>query len=94
MRAPALKKLPLRRLALQRLDGGHGRGTQPATNPPRTAQPKRLAANARRSFDLGITERTTKIHRHQVLAKMEADSVADLVRLAGDLGIVPAGAVK
>jgi FixJ family two-component response regulator len=49
--------------------------------------------NKQIGFDLGITERTTKIHRHQVLAKMEADSVADLVRMASDLGIVPAGTV-
>jgi FixJ family two-component response regulator len=50
--------------------------------------------NKQIGFDLGITERTTKIHRHQVLTKMEADSVADLVRLASDLGIAPAGSVK
>jgi FixJ family two-component response regulator len=50
--------------------------------------------NKQIGFDLGITERTTKIHRHQVLTKMEADSIADLVRLASDLGIAPAGSVK
>jgi FixJ family two-component response regulator len=50
--------------------------------------------NKQIGFDLGITERTTKIHRHQVLAKMEADSVADLVRMANDLGIRPSGSVK
>jgi FixJ family two-component response regulator len=50
--------------------------------------------NKQIGFDLGITERTIKIHRHQVLTKMEADSVADLVRLAGDLAITPAGSVK
>jgi FixJ family two-component response regulator len=50
--------------------------------------------NKQVGFDLGITERTTKIHRHQVLAKMEADSVADLVRVAADLGIAPAGKVR
>jgi FixJ family two-component response regulator len=50
--------------------------------------------NKQIGFDLGITERTTKIHRHQVLAKMEADSVADLVRMANDLGIAPTGNVK
>jgi FixJ family two-component response regulator len=50
--------------------------------------------NKQIGFDLGITERTTKIHRHQVLAKMEADSIADLVRMAADLGIAPAGTVR
>jgi FixJ family two-component response regulator len=50
--------------------------------------------NKQVGFDLGISERTTKIHRHQVLAKMGADSVADLVRMAADLGIAPAGKVR
>jgi FixJ family two-component response regulator len=50
--------------------------------------------NKQIGFDLGITERTTKIHRHEVLAKMEADSVADLVRMAADLGVNAAGTVR
>ena len=50
--------------------------------------------NKQIGFDLGISERTIKIHRHQVLAKMEADSIADLVRLADDLAIGPAGSVR
>jgi len=50
--------------------------------------------NKQIGFDLGITERTTKIHRHQVLEKMEADSIAGLVRIAADLGIVPTGKVR
>lgn len=44
--------------------------------------------------DLGISERTTKAHRHQVLEKMEAESVADLVRMAADLDITPVGKVR
>jgi len=50
--------------------------------------------NKQVGFDLGISERTTKIHRRQVLEKMEADSIADLVRMAADLGIEPAGTVR
>jgi FixJ family two-component response regulator len=50
--------------------------------------------NKQVGFDLGISERTTKIHRRQVLQKMEADSIADLVRMAADLGIEPAGKVR
>jgi len=50
--------------------------------------------NKQIGFDLGITERTIKIHRHQVLTKMEASSVADLVRMADHLGIAPAGSVS
>jgi FixJ family two-component response regulator len=50
--------------------------------------------NKQVGFDLGISERTTKIHRRRVLEKMEADSIADLVRAASDLGITPAGKVR
>ena len=37
--------------------------------------------------ELGTTERTIKAHRHQVMEKMKADSLADLVRMAERLGI-------
>jgi FixJ family two-component response regulator len=50
--------------------------------------------NKQVGYDLGISERTIKIHRHQVLGKMQADSIADLVRMASDLGIAPAGKVR
>jgi FixJ family two-component response regulator len=50
--------------------------------------------NKQVGYDLGITERTIKIHRHQVLAKMEADSLADLVRMASELQIAPRGQVS
>jgi FixJ family two-component response regulator len=36
---------------------------------------------------LGIAERTTKIHRARVMAKMGARSLADLVRMADRLGL-------
>jgi two-component system, LuxR family, response regulator FixJ len=50
--------------------------------------------NKQVGYDLGISERTTKVHRHQVLEKMQADSIADLVRMAADLGIAPTGKVR
>jgi len=37
--------------------------------------------------ELGTSEATVKIHRHQVMEKMAADSLADLVRIADRLGI-------
>jgi FixJ family two-component response regulator len=37
---------------------------------------------------LGTSERTIKAHRAQVVLKMHADSVADLVRMADRLGVV------
>jgi len=36
---------------------------------------------------LGTSERTIKAHRAQVVLKMQADSIADLVRMADKLGI-------
>jgi FixJ family two-component response regulator len=39
--------------------------------------------------ELGISEITVKAHRGQVMQKMRADSLADLVRMAGRLGLVP-----
>jgi FixJ family two-component response regulator len=50
--------------------------------------------NKQVGFDLGISEQTTKIHRHRILEKMQAHSIAELVRMASDLGIMPIGAVR
>jgi len=43
--------------------------------------------NKQVAFQLGIAERTVKLHRARVLQKMCADSLADLVRMAEQLGI-------
>jgi FixJ family two-component response regulator len=41
---------------------------------------------------LGVTEKTVKFHRGNVMHKMGADSLADLVRMAGRIGVsCPAG---
>ena len=40
--------------------------------------------------ELGISEITVKAHRGQVMQKMKADSLADLVRMAARLRLVPA----
>ena len=37
--------------------------------------------------ELGISEITVKAHRGQVMQKMKANSVADLVKMAGRLGL-------
>jgi len=47
--------------------------------------------NKRIAVELSISEKTVKVHRHRVMEKMEAASLADLVRLAG---AVPAGGVS
>jgi FixJ family two-component response regulator len=41
--------------------------------------------------ELATTERTIKFHRAHIMEKMEADSVAELVRMAERLGIAPQG---
>lgn len=46
--------------------------------------------NKRIASDLGISEKTVKVHRHRVMEKMEAGSLAELVRLAGTVASRPA----
>jgi FixJ family two-component response regulator len=43
--------------------------------------------NKQVGFELGISEITVKAHRGQVMRKMEATSLVDLVNIAGKLGI-------
>jgi FixJ family two-component response regulator len=43
--------------------------------------------NKQIGFELGTKEKTIKVHRGRVMEKMEAESLADLVRMAGRLGI-------
>jgi FixJ family two-component response regulator len=43
--------------------------------------------NKQIAAQLGISEITIKVHRGQVMRKMMAGSVADLVRLAEKLGV-------
>jgi len=49
--------------------------------------------NKHMSAEFGTTEATVKEQRGQVMLKMQAGSVADLVRSAGRLGIGPSGIV-
>jgi len=50
--------------------------------------------NKQIAHQLGTSERTIKAHRAQVVEKMHADSVADLVRMADRLGVVSSEASK
>jgi FixJ family two-component response regulator len=43
--------------------------------------------NKQIAAELGTSEKTIKIHRSQVMQKMEADPLADLVRMAAKLGL-------
>ena len=46
--------------------------------------------NKQIAADLGTVEKTVKVHRGRVMEKLKARSLADLVRMAERLGIVPA----
>jgi FixJ family two-component response regulator len=48
--------------------------------------------NKQIAWELDIAEKTVKVHRGRVMEKMQVDSVAELVRLAEEAGIGPAGA--
>ena len=39
------------------------------------------------AFELGMTERTVKAHRHQVMEKMQVASFAELISIAERLGM-------
>jgi FixJ family two-component response regulator len=43
------------------------------------------------AHELGITERTVKLHRHQLVRKLRARSLAELAILAERLGLLPGG---
>lgn len=43
--------------------------------------------NKQVAAEIGTTEATVKFHRGQLMRKMSADSLADLVRMAGKLGV-------
>ena len=43
--------------------------------------------NKQTAYELGTSEITIRIHRGQIMRKMKADSLADLVRMASRLGI-------
>jgi FixJ family two-component response regulator len=43
--------------------------------------------NKQIAYKLGTTERTIKAHRRQVMEKLEAESLAHLVRIADQLGV-------
>jgi FixJ family two-component response regulator len=47
--------------------------------------------NKQIALELGTTERTVKAHRGQMVQKMQAESVADLFRMADRLGVVVSG---
>lgn len=46
--------------------------------------------NKQVGMQLGISEITVKAHRGKMMLKMEADSLADLVRMSVSLGVTPA----
>jgi len=47
--------------------------------------------NKQIGYQLGIGEKTVKVHRARVMEKMQAGSVAELVRLADEGSVIAAG---
>ena len=47
--------------------------------------------NKQIAYELGTTERTVKAHRHQVMEKMQVNSLAEVVSIAERLGRLGAG---
>ena len=45
--------------------------------------------NKQIASELGTSEKTIKVHRARVMEKMQAQSLAELVRMAGKLGVSP-----
>jgi RNA polymerase sigma factor (sigma-70 family) len=48
--------------------------------------------NKQIAFELGMTERTVKAHRHSIMMKMQVRSLAELVSIAERLGVASASA--
>jgi FixJ family two-component response regulator len=46
--------------------------------------------NKQIAAQLGVVEKTVKVHRARVMAKMQAHSIAELVRLADNIGVIVA----
>lgn len=46
--------------------------------------------NKQIAHELGVVEKTVKVHRAQVMVKMRAGSLAELVQLAGEAGVLAA----
>jgi len=60
---------------------------------PREKEVMRWVISGRRNkqiaWELGTVEKTIKVHRSRVMQKTGADSVAELVRMTGKIGILP-----
>ena len=50
--------------------------------------------NKQIAYELGISEKTVKVHRARVMEKMRADSVAELVHLSEKVGISQASGLR
>ncbi len=45
--------------------------------------------NKQIAYDLGTCEQTIKVHRMRIMEKLQASSLAELVKLAGEAGLTP-----
>jgi FixJ family two-component response regulator len=82
------------RAARQRLLEGEALRERHARLTPREREVMALVVagllNKQIAGELGTSERTVKFHRSHIMKKMQAESLAELVRMAARLGIRPA----
>jgi FixJ family two-component response regulator len=82
------------RAARQRLLEGEALRERHARLTPREREVMALVVagllNKQIAGELGTSERTVKFHRSHIMKKMQAESLAELVRMAARLGIKPA----
>ncbi len=96
----SVRSASIRRTATGRAPGGAGRNRAAGWRRCRTAERQVLDGlvaghpNKTIAYDLGISPRTVEVYRANVMTKMQAASLSDLVRMAliaGILGTLPDG---
>jgi FixJ family two-component response regulator len=77
------------RIGTQRSKAGRSTSASKADRTrDRSLRPRRDRLNKQIASQLGIVEKTVKVHRARAMEKMRAGSVAELVRLPDRVGVI------